>query len=163
MQSPSLTHLEHIIGLAERGENRSVHLLRSLDNDQNWAFYVPSQFNEALDIKKTARIENGSAIEVWTQGANFAFKAGDVIYDHPDGYFTWKFALRSIKLCIQIKQGIDVAPATSSSRRQSGRVDFQILTPDPKNVALVHKSKHRLSQDDFVRFLISGAINSEQL
>lgn len=45
-----------------------------------WAFHVPRCFNDALDIKLISRRWNCVEYTVWTQGVNFSFKAGDILY-----------------------------------------------------------------------------------
>jgi hypothetical protein len=50
-----------------------------------WFMHVPRQFNDALDIRQTERVENGVKKTVWTQGGNFSFKPGDMIHDTEKG------------------------------------------------------------------------------
>lgn len=64
------------------GKHREECVLRSPDATETpkWAFHVPRCFNDALDIKLISRRWNCVEYTVWTQGVNFSFKAGDILY-----------------------------------------------------------------------------------
>lgn len=61
---------------------REECILRSFDatDTPEWAFHVPRCFNDALDISLISRKWNCVEYTAWTQGANFSFKAGDILY-----------------------------------------------------------------------------------
>ena len=122
-----------------------------------WSFFLPSCFNDAIDLKITERVRGGKRKEVWTQGANFAFKRGDVLYDRPEGYSDWRSALNHIGACVQVVEARDVSPATSEKKRAPGHVHAVLLRPDRKRGMLERVEEWReLTQDQFVRFLIQG-------
>ena len=61
---------------------RSENILRPHDavDTPDWKFFVPEYFNDALDIKLVSRKKNLVEYSAWTQGINFAFDSGDVLY-----------------------------------------------------------------------------------
>ena len=63
-------------------QRRSEKILRPYDavDTPDWAFYVPEYFNDALDMKLVSRKKNLVEYTVWTQGINFSFDAGDMLY-----------------------------------------------------------------------------------
>lgn len=73
--------------VASKGR-REECILRGFDATETpaWAFHVPLCFNDALDIKLISRKWNCVEYTVWTQGANFSFKAGDVLYRDLENY-----------------------------------------------------------------------------
>ena len=117
---------------------------------------VPQFFNDALDIKQTERVKNKKKTLVWTQGSSFSFKIGDTLYDTPNAYRVWSEALKSINLCIQVKTTSSAGSTEGDSGRFPGSVTFTILTPNKDRSKIVERGEHIMTQDDFVRFLISG-------
>ena len=80
-----------------------------------WYFHVPSCFCNALDIKQTARQENKSEVLRWTQGSEFNFTEGCVIYDSPvarQNGVPWGEALKSVKVALQVVASYSALPAT---------------------------------------------------
>ncbi len=69
-------------------KKRSEQILRPHDafDTPDWAFFVPEYFNDALDIKLVSRTKNLVGYTAWTQGIDFAFDTGDVIYRDKDTY-----------------------------------------------------------------------------
>ena len=135
---------------------RVTELLREPEeNITQWYMCIPKCFNDALDIKKTTRVENKQEQLTWTQGILFSFKVGDIIYDAPEGYtLPWSEALQKIKTVIQITQ---IAGATQSNQMASkSEVVFDILIPNNTKTGLEIKEQHRITPDNFVRFLIIG-------
>ena len=67
---------------------RSEKIIRSynVNATPDWAFHVPEYFNDALDIKLVSRTKNFVEYAVWTQGANFSFDVGDMLYRNFDSY-----------------------------------------------------------------------------
>lgn len=100
---PSITHkvskspLE-LLSEIENSGRRSEEILRCSDaaDTSDWAYHVPRCFNDALDIKLLMRTKNYVEYYVWTQGANFAFDAGDVIYRDNASYENGTPALQVI-------------------------------------------------------------------
>lgn len=129
----------------------------------DWYMCVPYFFNLALDIKITTRIKNEIPISTLTQGPNFSFQPGDIIYDTIKAYSVWSEALKYIQLCVQIIFSTQTEALTTNidgskikTFRNPGKVLFSILLPNHKKTNLVKISEYELSQDDFLRFLIAG-------
>ena len=90
---PSLVHKVtlnplKVITEIEISGRRSEEILRSSDaiDTPEWAYRVPRSFNDALDIKLLLRTKNYVEYYAWTQGVNFAFDVGDVIYRDNTSY-----------------------------------------------------------------------------
>lgn len=143
------------------------------DKDQDqWFIYVPTYFNDCLDIAKTERrVETGRKIKdkktgkmkdeketrkVWTQGSRFNFHRGCTLYDTPKAYLRWRYAIREIKYCISIKSAKAAKPAIDKTERDHGKVIFSILSPRPQTNSLEEIGEFKRTQDEFVRFLIEG-------
>ena len=77
----SLKVLGELTSTAARKSTRLLSFLKEPDSSTpNWAYGLSPSFNEALDIKLTDRVSESGKGKVWTQGANFNFKPGDVIH-----------------------------------------------------------------------------------
>ena len=156
MQESSTKALRILNLLSERKDKevRLTELLKDPESDASpgWRFHVPTCFNDALDIRQTQRKVDGKPVLVWTQGANFAFGPSDVLYDTPHGYQQWSDAVQELSLCIQIKAAV------------ARTVTFDVLRPTENRRSLAVASSHSLSQEAFVRFLITGeGLAPEQL
>ncbi len=147
-------------------EKRYTELLKdpeiiSIDCNK-WLIYVPSCFNDCLDIAKTDRVVTDKQTKekhtekIWTQGSRFSFHRGCILYDTPKAYNNWSDAINEIKLCISIHNGEDAKPAIDTEGRNSGKVEFSIMIPGDMSNKLVSKGKYTMSQDEFVQFLIIG-------
>ena len=160
-------------------ENRYTELLKNpertpVDNDE-WFIYVPSYFNDCLDVVKTdRRIKTGRKIrdgktgkmkeekkieKVWTQGSRFDFHRGCILYDTRKAYQSWSKGVNEIKYCISINSGKSARPAMDKDKRVPGEVEFSILTPNQQTKDLKEIGEFKLTQDEFVRFLINGDPN----
>jgi hypothetical protein len=154
-------------------EKRKTDLLKEPDraqtNKDEWFIYVPSCFNDCLDIAKTNRVkktttsseeetekEEKKIVKVWTQGSRFAFHRGCILYDTPKAYQKWENATYEIKYCISIYSAKDAVPAMNEQERFPGVVDFSILSPKPLTTKLEEIGEFTLTQDEFVSFLING-------
>lgn len=84
-------------------KKRSEQILRSYDtlDTPDWAFFVPRYFNDALDIRLVTRTKNLVEYAAWTQGINFAFDTGDMLYRDKDAH---KKELRLCKLFLLKKR-----------------------------------------------------------
>lgn len=155
--------MERLRQSSAQREERFLDLLKSPDVEgtPDWAFWVPPFFNNALDIRRTQRIESGKSALRWTQGANFSFKTGDVIYDCPEGYGAWLQALRRMRRCLQVLAASGAVAAQPPRPRTLGFVHFDLGVPNADEDRLVSTGTHTLSQDDFVCFLISGEFSSK--
>jgi hypothetical protein len=158
MKQEAIKLLEQITRGGSKREDRPVNLLRNPESDgtEGWFMHLPRCFNDALDIKQTSRQVDGKTVIVWTQGAGFAFKSGDIIYNSARGYDEWAQALPHIRLCVQIRSATDATSLRPSVDRSPGIVAFDVLVPSPDMTRLVHSASHAVTQDTFVRFLISG-------
>jgi len=144
--------------------NNIKRQLRSLDLlkppweefSDGWFLCVPSCFNEALDIRQTERILEGKKSICWTQGTFFSFKVGDTLYDTPKAYEQWSKALEYINICVSVKMATDVSLGEDGKIRDAGSVTFAILKPDRKRSKLIEHEQRTMSQDEFVKYLISG-------
>ena len=139
-------------------QKRSLDLLKPPDAQYSggWFASVPSCFNEALDIQQTVRKVDGKKILCWTQGAFFSFKQGDIIYDTPHAYEQWSQALTQIGVGIFVREAADVSLSEDGKSRFPGSVTFSILKPNRQRTKLVEHEQRTLTQDEFVRFLITG-------
>lgn len=110
---------------------------------EGWAFHVPACFCEALDIKLTPRLtEEGKEKNRylpsdkkikpklhWTQGSEFNFTEGCVVYDAPIARLpgvVWGAARKEIGVAIQVASGYAAAPA---------RVETQTWEAKPEDLA----------------------------
>jgi len=161
MSHPRLRILEALTRDPSKRERRSTELLRDPEcpGSAGWAMYLPTCFNDALDIRRTTRIEDKTPVERWTQGATFGFHAGDVLYDTPVAYQDWAAARPCIRACIQVRDATPVTPAQPGAPRSPGRVEFDLLRPGPNDLQPVSQRSLTLTQDEFVRGLITGEWN----
>jgi hypothetical protein len=121
-----------------------------------WFFHVPACFNDALDLRETERIVNGKSISTWTQGQEFAFYAGDVLYDTAEAYRDWSGGLGQIRLCVQVKAAVPRSAGGDGGAKTSGMVTFDVLKPTGDRSGLALSSSKSLTQEAFVRLLITG-------
>jgi len=158
MSKEALDLLENIIREKPSRENRLTDLLKdpSAEFADGWYMCVPTCFNEALDIKQTERVQNKKKTIVWTQGASFSFKAGDMLYDTPGAYKVWSEGLKHIGFCIQIDSASSAGPTEGKNFRFSGNVTFSIFTPNEERNRIIRRGSHTMSQDEFIKFLIVG-------
>lgn len=174
-RNESLEFLQELIAQKSR-RHRSKKCLKKperIDKDKDeWFIYVPSCFNDCLDIAKTERVETTGKLifdektqkmkpekktkKVWTQGSLFAFHRGCTLYDTPKAYGRWGDAVKEIKYCISIHDGESVKLATKKEERKPGNVKFAVLKPSSRASSLEEIGTFELTQDRFVRFLIDG-------
>ncbi len=156
----NMEHERRLLESLTQGEGilrRTTDLLKAPDADSpnQWHMCVPSCFNAALDIRYSERKKNKKPYWVWTQGADFSFAAGDIIYDTPDGYKVWSEALKSIKRCVQISEAKPAGGAEEGDR-YSGLVKAKVFRPNEKRSALCLEQELQMTQYDFVSYLIFG-------
>ena len=91
---------------------RSTNLLSDFTEGfaKGWRIAVSTRFLEALDIKKTDKVEGSKKTLIWTQGSTFSFSQGDIIYDTLKAYERWEIALQSIGIAYQILAGVPSQP-----------------------------------------------------
>lgn len=158
MIKQSLELLGQIIKEKSTREQRSTSLLKqpSDQHDNGWHMFLPSCFNEALDIKLTERVQKKKTVTIWTQGSSFSFKAGDTIYDTHYAREVWTESLKRFNLCVHVDAAAAAFTPKGSAGRSIGTVAFSVFTPNEERNKLVLRSVHTMSQDDFVKFLIAG-------
>ncbi|HLC15317.1 MAG TPA: hypothetical protein VJL89_03720, partial [Thermodesulfovibrionia bacterium] len=89
---------------------------------------------------------------VWTQGINFSFKIGDVIYDNPKAYNAWN--LNNFQLILQIIRAKPVHIVQDDSDNtviHPGLVEFTVNAPNQDKTALERIGLFTVTQNDFVR------------
>lgn len=127
----------------KRSTPREWSLLRSsyATNTPDWFMHVPKCFNAALDIQILERTKNKIPFLMWTQGNNFGFSQGDIIYRNP-------YTGSSIAPLLQIDSASS-AGSGERGKRSPGHVRFTWrFTGDD--------TTREMTQDEFVRLLISG-------
>ena len=117
-------------------KRRSEQVLRAYDaiDTPEWAYRVPRCFNDALDIKLLMRTKNYVEYYAWTQGTNFAFDAGDVIYRDNASYEKGTPALQVIS-------------AVRANENYHGEIKYRDFESGEEKMK---------TQIDFVRMLICG-------
>ena len=128
----------------------------TLEYAVGWFFCLRPCFRAALDIKLTPRKVNKKTEMRWTQGSWFHFKKGDTLYDSPNAYRPWD--LSNFRCCIDITSAAPAQPPNGKDRteRNSGVVIFDVLVPDATKSKLIPHTVKAMTQDDFVRMLITG-------
>ena len=146
-----------------------------------WKFPVPEAFREALDIKITPTIRDG----LYTQGKNYAFRAGDTIYNTPKAYKIWKEALKEFTFCVSIESAASARKVVTKkyeteeqvkykedekesqpkkkfsfkrSNTNYGYVKFILSKPDKTKEQLEEIGKYETDQEKFVYFLQTGIL-----
>jgi len=113
-----------------------------------WRFAVRECFRDALDIKLTAKVTNKIEDYIWTQGTQFNFSQGDILYDTRLAYeLTWGEALKHIKLSIQINE---ITPSKT--------VIFKLYRPNKERLIIEEVDRIECTQAAFVSFLQTGII-----
>lgn len=125
---------------------------------------IPS-LDEHGDIRKTKsgkiRYEaHTAAYLIWTQSTAFNFETGYVIHTYPEEYAdkTWVEQIRHNPFSIKILEGKPASPVDEAIQRDKGFVRFQICRRNAEGTALVDEEIFETTQDDFVRYLITGVL-----
>ena len=99
---------------------------------------------------------------IWTQATSFDFRAGYSFYDNVVDHCSWGKALPQITCGIFV---VDAMPASAaqgkSVARDPGYVTFTLYKKSADGSQLVPGEHHTVTQDDFVRYLISGEPGTE--
>lgn len=70
-----------------------------------WRFAVPEVFRDSLDIKLTPIKIGDKTINIYTQGKQFSFNQGAILYDTRKAYdLEWGEALKHLKLSVQVAE-----------------------------------------------------------
>jgi len=103
----------------------------------------------------------------WTQGTGFNFTKGDTFYDYPlnEGE-TWSETVRKMQYCIEVTRSSPAIPgklppkspgAEDKSRpRNSGDVEFKLFIPDSNRAGIALLGIKKMTQDEFLKLLITG-------
>ena len=165
MSGNPLEVLDALLGEDEKNTRRKrlTSLLKEPDTDTplGWVMCVPKCFNAALGISQTTRKTHGKERLIWTQGAAFAFKTGDILYDTPQAYGPWPEVLQSVNMAVQVSDATDAVPQQRDQPRNPGAVRATVFKPDKDRKALRTVKEVVLTQDGFVRFLITGEFPPE--
>jgi len=153
--------------LAKTGK-RSIELIPTFKDGyaEGWYMAVRESFRSKLDIKYTSRVEEKKKIKQWTQGPRIAFDNGNIFYDTPHGYQVWNEAIKHIKLACVVINGKpnDVKKTKSPDGKEKtdklvdGFVEVEFFVPNDDNTKLVLSDKKKMSQNEFVEFLITGKL-----
>ncbi len=131
-----------------------------------WHFCITTAFRDSLDVKFTQRKVKGKTMTQWTQGSWFNFEKGCTIYDSPKAYLPWN--LHNFDICLDVIESLPAKPAQRFKEeteqgteirhepREPGAVWFMIYQPDSSRKELVERREMKLTQDEFIRLLISG-------
>ena len=95
---------------------------------KDWFMYVPEVFNHALAITQVKRVN--LVDRVWSQGYNFSFAQGDVLYDCSTAYHVWSDAIKAMSRCIQITAATPVLTTRGATTASQGSVTFDLLEPN---------------------------------
>lgn len=156
------SELKHGINMCQETTLGSISTLKTLlkapstnDNDirsgrilqtirckycSDWYMHVPDCFNAALDIQLMERKKNTVSFLAWTQGSNFGFAKGDIIYKN-------SYTGSSISPLIQIDAASPVS--VQDGERLPGYVKFSWHFTE-------NNTSHNMTQDNFVHFLVNG-------
>lgn len=161
--------------LTTRVQNPSSKLFPeqwALDWCEGWAFHVPTAFADALGVVIAPRVKTVSEKDasgkvkkikehysVWVQSTNFAFRTGYVLHQSEED--VWNKQLRHNPCSIQIEDALEASSGNARMVRDSGFVIFRRYEPTCDNAKMKPVSKHILTQDDFVRYLITGVMPQE--
>lgn len=118
----------------------------------------------------------------WSQGAAFDFHERTIVHDAPEAWsLPWGEALQHINYSLQIIDAIPASPAVAPVAEQKatslkpyrpakegvlryrGEVTFQIYRPNTDCTAIErHGEPRTVSQDEFVRILITGNLQAQE-
>jgi hypothetical protein len=155
-----------------KGNKRSTTLIATFKDGyaENWHMVVRDSFRSQLDIKYTSRIERRSKgdgkseVKLWTQGPRIAFDKGHIFYDTPLGYQVWDKAIKHIKYACVLIDGKpndvikEKAPNSNGNTNEliEGFVVVEFLVPNNDRTKLIKFDKKKMSQNEFVEFLMHG-------
>ena len=164
-----------------KNNKRSTKLIATFSDGyaDDWHMAVRESFRPQLDIKFTSRVQkqlNGKEkeekrhVRVWTQGPRLAFDKGHIFYDTPFGYEEWDKALKHIKfVCViieakpnDVKKKIIDNIKGQINELIDGFVVFELLSPNHEKTKLITQDIYKISQNNFVEFLISGNLGKAE-
>lgn len=159
--------------LAESGK-RSDRLIAAFKDGYiaNWYMAVKEAFRSQLDIKFTPRIDSLSKsagkkeVKLWTQGPRLSFDKGHIFYDTSYGYQVWNEAIKLINLACVVTNSKpnDVKKTKFPNGKKTinklidGFVKVELLVPNNNRTNLIKRDEMKLSQNEFVQFLMDGTL-----
>lgn len=152
--------MEVIASNAKQKRKRAIEPdLVNNDHAKGWAFAVTAAFRSAFDIQWSQEVKDKTVIwEGWTQGGNFAFSAGDMLYDTAEAYeATWAESFKKITTCVQVTAAI----SANSNAMSEGSVTFLINHPNLLKGSMVNGQIYNATQKEFVGFLRTGQFRGQ--
>lgn len=136
-----------------------------------WHLWLPSHFNTALDLRFIwkQQVKNKEIVrkwKEWVQGSNFCFHEGSIIYDRDVSLLeTWGDKLDAIDFYVNLgvtrpvalKTSVDPVTGLTKVSRDPGSVHCRIYRPIPSHSSVLSEEV-TVTQDEFVRFAISGTL-----
>lgn len=124
---------------------------------EGWHFVLPPCFADALGVRLAERVKQGKRHMLWTQATDFAFRRGYTFCDVPDTGREWGACLKDIQRAITITDASEASSGQGRGvERDPGFVAFTLYAKAADGSRLVPCAHHTFTQDDFVRYLISG-------
>lgn len=158
-----------------KSSKRSTELIANFTEGyaDGWHMAVKESFRPQLDIKFTNRVDTKptkegkpykNQIRIWTQGSRIAFDKGHIFFDTPFGHEKWDEALKQINLvCVVIDaKPNDVRKKKADNNKAymneliEGFVEIELLIPNHEKTGLISRGLFKISQNEFVEFLIRG-------
>ena len=141
----------------------------ALPTPPSWHLWLPPHFNAALDLRFIwkQQVRDKEIVrkwKEWAQGSNFCFNEGAIIYDRDVSMLkTWGEKLDAIDFFVDLgatkpvslKTALDPATGSNTVVRNPGSVKYKIYRPGP-NYSSIASEEVTVTQDEFVRFAISG-------
>lgn len=99
---------------------------------------------------------------VWTQSTAFDFRAGYTIHAVAAAQGqNWQEQLAHSAVTLQIVDAMPASPGGIKVERDPGFVTFRVYQRTPAGDGIALQGQHTLTQEDFVRFLVSGKMPAE--
>ncbi|MFM1798085.1 MAG: hypothetical protein RLZZ117_363 [Cyanobacteriota bacterium] len=163
--------MEVLQDLTKNPGKNSTSLLKepASASDPTWHLWLPAHFNSALDLRflQKQKTKNKTVVATWkewVQGGRFHFNEGSLLYDRDvSALDTWGDKLAAIDFYILIHAAKPVTVKTVKEqasgerglRRHPGMVSFAIHAASSSGSAQAPEEL-TMTQDDFVRFAITG-------
>jgi len=168
----ALRLLDLLIAGGGKRRRRDLCLLASPSGGvaPDWAMTMPQCWCQALDVQLTTVTLNKddgldrlykTPIQLWTQGRLFCFEPGHIIYNRAVGSETWSQTVAAGARWYMVKEA---TPARwELGARDPGRVVAQVWDSASPRAAKRPLVTWEMTQDDFVRLLITGDYAAEHL
>ena len=99
---------------------------------------------------------------VWTQSTAFDFRAGYTIHAAATRQGqNWQEQLAHSPVTLQIVDAMPASPGSTKIDRDPGFVTFKVYQRTQAGDGIALQGQHTLTQEDFVRFLVSGKMLAE--